>query len=71
MTKKGFIYGITGIHHPKGRMLKQEIPKPKKKIMVECVNAHDKCYEGGECSYCEPVVPLRNTDGTFRGLDNG
>lgn len=45
--------------------------KSSKKLMVECVNAHDKCYEGGECPYCEPVVPLRNTDGTFRGLDNG
>ena len=19
-----------------------------------CVNAHDRCYEGGPCPYCEP-----------------
>lgn len=21
-----------------------------------CVNAHDRCYEGGPCPYCEPKV---------------
>lgn len=21
---------------------------------VRCVNAHDRCYEGGPCPYCEP-----------------
>lgn len=34
-------------------------------IMVKCVNAHDKCYEGGNCPYCEPVFPLRHLNGKF------
>lgn len=21
---------------------------------IVCVNAHDRCYEGGPCPYCEP-----------------
>ena len=34
-------------------------------LRVECVNAHDRCYLGGTCLFCEPVVPLRTNDGKF------
>lgn len=31
-----------------------------------CVNAHDRCYEGGPCPYCEPreVYPTPTPSGT-------
>lgn len=41
-------------------------PKPEL-IMVECVNAHARCYLGGPCPLCEPVEPLRDTNGRFVG----
>ena len=36
-------------------------------LMVECVNAHDRCYggAGGPCPWCEPTFPLRSKDGKF------
>ena len=36
-------------------------------LMVECVNVHGRCYGGwgAPCPYCEPVMPLRTTDGRF------
>ena len=35
------------------------------KLMVECVNAHDRCEGSGSCPYCEPVQPLRYENGRF------
>jgi hypothetical protein len=26
-------------------------------VEVRCVNAHDRCHEGGSCPYCEPADP--------------
>lgn len=34
-------------------------------LLTKCVNAHDLCYQGGPCPYCEPIVPLRTEDGRF------
>ncbi len=34
-------------------------------LMVKCSGAHSLCDMGGPCPYCEPVYPLRDTDGRF------
>ena len=33
---------------------------------LACVNAHDRCHEGGPCPYCEPLTKAR-TDATGEG----
>ena len=33
--------------------------------VTRCVNAHDRCYLGGPCPYCEPIQPMRDTQGRF------
>lgn len=37
----------------------------KHKLIVKCVNAHDRCEGTISCPYCEPVFPLRTEDGRF------
>lgn len=34
---------------------------------VKCVNAHDRCYEGGPCPYCE-VTAYRDAQGQFAAI---
>lgn len=31
---------------------------------LKCVNAHDRCFEGGTCPYCE-VTAWRDAQGKF------
>ena len=33
-------------------------------VEVKCVNAHDRCFEGGPCPLCE-VVRYRDEQGRF------
>ena len=40
-------------------------------LMVECVNAHDRCFMGGPCPYCEYVLPMRDTRGRFAKMSEG
>lgn len=34
-------------------------------LKLKCINAHDLCYQGPPCLYCEPVYPPRYENGRF------
>ena len=31
-------------------------------VSLVCVNAHDRCYLGGPCPWCEPKSSLRQSE---------
>lgn len=36
-----------------------------KDLITRCTNTHVFCGQINSCPYCEPIKPLRYTDGTF------